>query len=137
MNRRMRKKRKVGEFQEFGFVMKLRVLDKIANDPLFWNLLFELADSYNLSLGGCVDEMFIARMCTRGRCLSCDRRFGRDRPRHPLTSRADLQSFAHDLVVEGHVHNVYIGPALDAHHHTRAQYMKALPMGEHEVCARS
>lgn len=111
MNRRMRKKWKVGEFREFGLMMKARVRDLDSSE--FWDGLFDYVEARGIALGGNLSEgMLVMRACSRGRCLRCDRQIGRNRPRGPLT-KDEAVALARHMVHALGADCVWAGPLFD------------------------
>lgn len=123
MNRRMRKKRRVGEFAEFGFLVVIkRPPWHTPEDDELLDALIDFAESRNLGLGGTLDLMFVARLacCRRQRCP-----VHRGRRSHVPVTDDDRHVFTEWLRARGLVAGV--GPLLDAWHFTESEYEAATP----------
>jgi uncharacterized protein YggL (DUF469 family) len=123
MRRRLRKKRKVGEYAEFGFML-------IARFPIEWTpdhhdtLLMDMIDfveSRQLGIGGGPDTgAFVHRLCTRRRCTQCNRRYGTNRNVGPVTV-ADQDDLTTWLIEHGAL-EAKAGPLVDANHGSESDY---------------
>ena len=55
MNRRLRKKKRVGEFQELGFEVSYRIAPQVPEDArneLLWRFIIEAVEANGLAVGG-------------------------------------------------------------------------------------
>jgi len=129
MKRRLRKKKKLGEFREYGFQLVARYPAEITEEQLDSLLmeLFNFVEHRNLGVGGGCGrdvEMFVCRLCRRHRCCSCIRKYGRDRNLGPVTEMdrsAVVEWFrAHGALAEA-------GPLIDANHHSEAEFESSIP----------
>lgn len=128
MKRRLRKKRRLGEFREYGFSV-LAQFPSGARGPEAEARLDEFirfVETRNLGVGGNPEGTggFVSRLCTNRRCRQCNRRYGRDRVFTPVTD-ADRDDVVAWFRSRGGVASA--GPLIDAHHCTEAEFDASLP----------
>lgn len=130
MKRRLRKKRHLGEFRQYAFVLAARYEADVPEEKLDDRLdqLIRFVESRNLGVtggGGREIEMYVARLCSSRRCVQCNRKFNPgERPFGPVSS--DDQSAVVSLM-QAMGAKAIAGPLFDAYHHSEAEYEASIP----------
>lgn len=123
MRKRLRKKRHLGEYREYGFHVVAHHADM--DDETFLIPFLDFIERRNLGGGGSFEGgMFISRLCPHGRCQSCERKYGRDRMFGPVTD-ADREAVVAWLRERGALAEA--GPLVDAWHVSETQMEAATP----------
>lgn len=132
----MRKKRRVGEFREYSFIVCVQwpgksfslqeynaTAESLAERDAMLDAFLDFVESRDLGVAGFLDEVLVARLacCHRQRCPLHRRR----RARVPITD-ADREAVVGWFRSQGAVAEA--GPVFDAWHHTEAEYEAAKPV---------
>ena len=100
MKKRLRKKLRLQEFQEMGFLadFKLNIPFTHEAEGVLWDKLFEFVDAQGFSIGGSMNSFYVTR------------------PKRDTATEADREAFAAWLHQQPEVSGVKVWPLDDAWH---------------------
>lgn len=126
MKKRLRKKKRCGEFKRHGFVLVSRYpsMTDVENETLLDRVIC-FAEGRCLGITGALEHLYVTRLCVTGNCRPCNLRYGKQRNRGDI-SNADRDAMVFFVKEQGAVAAI-AGPMIDINTSNDAAYEKATP----------
>lgn len=126
MKKRLRKKKRLGEFKRHGFILVSRY-PELPSDELEQLLdgVCSFAESRCLGVTGSIEHLYVSRLCITGSCRQCNLRYGKKRNKGDISDadRDALVSFVKDHGATA----VNAGPLFDSNSSSDELYEKSTP----------